>query len=382
MNAEDARTTVENRFQTLVADTPEFHRAHFLVHSPSRDVHWPMAAGGTEDDPAHPDQPYHAASVGKLFTATLIELLAEGRDLEVDDPIVEYLPADLLEGLHVYRGTDYTGDIEIRHLLGHTSGLPHLFPDEFGILNRRREVDAEGRTYFDVMLEEPDRFIAPEETIEWAKANLHPHFPPGKGIHYSEVGYNLLGLIVESVTGRPYHEVLHERLFDPLGMEHSSLLQFSSPATESPHPVSSVWVDDREFAVEDYRSFSGWYAGGQTVNTTADLLAFHRALVAGELVSPETLASMQQWRRLSIGLDYGYGMARLRPLPLMERYRCWGGIGTTNSVSFYNPGHDVYLIGTFNQTARRSRAYRFVFRTLRTVSKVATEATVPPAESA
>lgn len=55
------------------------------------------------------------------------------------------------------------------------------------------------------MIEAPDRSWAPEETIDWAKEHLHPHFPPGDGILYSDVGYNLLGLIIEHVTEQPFH---------------------------------------------------------------------------------------------------------------------------------------------------------------------------------
>ena len=55
------------------------------------------------------------------------------------------------------------------------------------------------------MIEAPDRFWAPEETIDLAKEHLHPHFPPGDGILYSDVGYNLLGLIIEHVTEQPFH---------------------------------------------------------------------------------------------------------------------------------------------------------------------------------
>ena len=106
------------------------------------------------------------------------------------------------------------------------------------------------------------------------------------------------------------------------------------------------------------------------MNTAEDLLAFHRALIEGQLVEAETLDKITQWRKLSIGLDYGYGVLRFRPLPWISKYYLWGGLGSTNAFMLYNPGHDIYLIGTFNQTAARRKAMRFLFRTLRTVSKV------------
>ncbi|MCU4752544.1 beta-lactamase family protein [Halobacteria archaeon AArc-curdl1] len=370
MEPAEAKSKIENRLRTTVDDTPAFDNAFFLIHSESRDVHWDLAYGQVGETPAEPNQPYHAASVGKAFTSTIIAMLVEEGELQFDDPVTSYLADEVLDGLHVYRGTDYTDDIRIHHLLSHTSGLPHLLSDDFGLLNRRKEQSPEGKTFLDVMVDDPDRFWEPEETIEWAKENLHPHFRPGDGIYYSEVGYNLLGLVIESVTSRPYHEALHDYLFEPLSMNHSYLAQFSEPAVEPDRSVPRLQWEDETFDVEEYRSFSGWYAGGQTVNTAEDLFTFHRALIEGNLVGKETLEEMTQWRRLSIGLDYGYGVARFRPIPLLSKYRAWGGIGSTNSFMFYSPGTDVYLIGTFNQTASRSTAYRFAFRAIRAASKV------------
>lgn len=370
MEHAQARAKIETRVRKMVDETPDSHTAYFLVHSGSRDIHWKMAVGNSGDAPVDPDQPYYPASVGKTFTATIILMLAQEGNLRLDDPISLYLSDELLDGLHIYRGTEYTDDIRIHHLLRHTSGLPHLLSDEFGLLNRRTEQSAEGKTFFDVMLEDPDRFWEPEEPIEWAKNHLHPHFTPGGGIYYSEVGYNILGLIIESVTSKSYHDVLHDYLFNPLSMKYSYLSQFSDPAVENDLPVASVYIDDEEFAVEQYRCFSAWFAGGQTVNTTEDLLKFHRSLMEGDLLQKDTFEAMTEWKRLSIGMDYGYGLFRFRPLPFLSKYYVLGGLGSTSSFMIYNPRIDVYLIGTFNQTSSRRRAFRFVLRVLRTVSKI------------
>ena len=194
MESGAAKSRIRTRFQRTVADTADFHGASLLIHSESRDVHWNLAAGRADRDSVKPAQPFFAASIGKTFTATIIAMLVEEDELRFDDPISPYLSDEVLNGLHVYRGTDHTDDIQIHHLLTHTSGLPHLLSDEFGLFSRRTEKSPEGKTFFDVVIEDPDRFWNPEETIDWAKENLHPHFPPGDGIFYSDVGYNLLGL--------------------------------------------------------------------------------------------------------------------------------------------------------------------------------------------
>ncbi|WP_313690394.1 serine hydrolase [Halobellus marinus] len=134
-----------------------------------------MATGQTGDIEAVPEQPYYAASIGKSFTSTIVGILSDDGQLSFDDPIAEHLSNSVLDGLHTIDGTDYTDEIRIRHLLGHTSGLPHSLPEGGKMfLNTRLEESPEGKTLFDEMLADPDRTWEPEETIEWATRNQSP----------------------------------------------------------------------------------------------------------------------------------------------------------------------------------------------------------------
>ena len=371
MERHEAKSRLESRLQSAVNDNPDLHSAYLLVHSDSRDLHWNLANGQTEGIEADPEQPFYAASIGKTFTSTIVAMLADDGQLSFDDSISEYLSESLLDGLHTINETEYTDDIRIHHLLSHTSGLPHSLPEGGKMfLNTRLEESPEGNTLFDKMLGEPDRVWEPEETIEWAKQNLEPHFPPGEDCYYSEFGYNLLGLIIESVTEQPYQEALEEFLFDPLEMEHSYLPPFSDPAVESELPTAPFYIDETKVVVDDMPSLSAFYAGGQTVNTAEELFQFHRALVEGRLVSEETLQEMQQWNKLWQGIDYGYGIVRIRPLPVLKRFHSWGGLGASSAFMVYNPTIDVYVIGTFNQWSYMRKSMMFLLRTLRSVSKV------------
>lgn len=118
MQPREAKSTVESRVREAVAGQSDLHNVQLLVHSDSRNIHWDMAFVGIGEASATPGQPYHAASVGKTFTATLVGMLARSGQLSFDDSIRTYPPAELLDELHVYRGTDYTDEIRIRHLLG------------------------------------------------------------------------------------------------------------------------------------------------------------------------------------------------------------------------------------------------------------------------
>ncbi len=70
-----------------------------------------------------------------------------------------------------------------------------------------------------------------------------------------------------------------------------------------------------------------------------------------------------------MGIDDGYGLLRLRPLPFLSTYYSWGGLGATSSFMFYPPRVDTSLVGTLNQWSFMGPGMRFLFRTLRTVDK-------------
>lgn len=351
----DVKERIDDRLDTIFEENSELHNIYLLVHSDEHDVHWKFARGQTDGEPANPDQPYYVASVGKTFTATIIHMLAERGDLTLSDPIAEYLSDDIMDGLHVYDGTEYSAEIRIEQLLGHTSGLPHFYHDTM----------EDGRDFTDITLADSTREWTPLETIEWMKEHLEPQFLPGKGRHYSDPGYNLLGLIIEDVTGLPYHEALHEYLFSPLGMDNSFLPPYSEPAAPSEHPVAYAYIGDQQLDITDHPSFGAFFACGQTVNTAEDLLAFQRALVNHELVSESSLAAMQQWSKLERGVDYGHGLMRVRPIPLLKKYHVWGHFGFVGAFMLYNPSMDAYLIGNFNQSTFERKSGQFAFSILR-----------------
>jgi D-alanyl-D-alanine carboxypeptidase len=124
-----------------------------LVHSEKLGVDINIAEGQTEGIQANPKQSNHLASVGKLFTATVIGMLHDKGLLCFDDQIVKYLDEDLTCGLHVFKGKEYTGDIRIKHLLMQTSGLNDVF---FPLLK--------------MMMENPDLEMTVREALELGKS--------------------------------------------------------------------------------------------------------------------------------------------------------------------------------------------------------------------
>ena len=118
---------IESAFRKQVQKDKKLRNAYLLVQSDKLELNLHLAEGMTGDMQAHTKQPNHLASVGKLFTATLISILYENGKLDFNDSISKYLDADLMEGLHVYKGKDHSGEVTIRHLLMQTSGLNDVF---------------------------------------------------------------------------------------------------------------------------------------------------------------------------------------------------------------------------------------------------------------
>ena len=177
---------------------------------------WSGAAGVTQDGqmPMTKDTPIYIASVTKLYTATVIMRLYEMGSLSLGDPMTKFLPENLIGGIHVFKGTDYTGQISVEQLLSHTSGIPDYYSEKA----------KDGKSLFELSVENPDRIWTADETIERARKEMTPNFPPGTNASYSDTNYQLLGKIIEVITGKPLEAAYQDVIFAPLGLHHTWLV--------------------------------------------------------------------------------------------------------------------------------------------------------------
>jgi CubicO group peptidase (beta-lactamase class C family) len=216
--------SLQREITTIVGKNRDIFSAVLGVASATNDFHWIGAAGTAYPDQAKPmavDTPFFIASITKMYTGAATMVLEERGSLSLDDPLSEFLPASMLEGLHRYKGRDYSDQLTIYHLISQTSGLPDYF----------EESPKGGKSSFDLIVAGGDMEWDVEEVVHIAKSRLSPKFPPetreqdksGNKAYYSDTNYQLLGAVIESVAQKPLHEVLFELIIEPLELSSTYL---------------------------------------------------------------------------------------------------------------------------------------------------------------
>lgn len=250
--------------------------------------------------PITPRTVFDLGSTSKQFTAALALLLVADGRLSLDDPVRRHVPE--LPG--------WGDSVTVRHLLHHTGGVRDYL-NLFSLAGVRTE---DLTTQADAV-----RMVARQRELD---------FVPGSAYSYSNSGYLLLAEIVARRSGRPFAAVARERLFVPLGMTHTQLLD--AHATLIPHKAES-YVPDRAsatgFALEtsDFEQVGD----GAVQSTLADLARwvanFERATVGGDALVRE----LETTTRLADGrpLDYARGLHvdTLRGLKRVRHGGAWIG---------------------------------------------------------
>src|SRR5260221_7126167 len=147
------------------------------------------------DVPITPETIFEAGSVSKQLTAASVLLLAREGKLSIDDPVRKYIP----------ELPDYGTPLLIRHMLNHTSGLR-----DWGSV---ASIAGWPRT---------TRVHTHAHVLEIVSHQKSLNFTPGTRWSYSNTGFNLAAIIVERVSGTSFQDFTRARLFQPLGMTHTS----------------------------------------------------------------------------------------------------------------------------------------------------------------
>jgi CubicO group peptidase (beta-lactamase class C family) len=158
-------------------------------------VHAEGTADLTTGREIRPADKVRIASITKTFTATVILQLVDEGTLSLDDTVDRWAPE-----------VPYSDQITIRQVCNHTSGIYSMTEDE---------------DFDKALLDDPLRKWTFEEMLEVALKH-DPYFPPGEGWHYSDTGYELLGVIIENVTGNDIEQEIQERVVEELGLTNTS----------------------------------------------------------------------------------------------------------------------------------------------------------------
>ena len=214
----------------------------------------------TSGDMLTVDDPMLIGSVTKTFTAAIVFQLADEGRIDINGPTSAYL-----RNVRLVKGTT------VRQLLSHTSGIADLYQPALGVLQGA-----------------PDTSLTSNGVLRPIGAN---YFPPGRGYHYSNTNYYLLGLIIEHVTGQTVEQEIQDRFRASMALEHTRLLTPDDPR------LPAAWS-------------TAFWTSGAMVSTPTELARWGQALYTGHVISA---AGTRRMLDFTDGDYYGLG-AQLLPL--------------------------------------------------------------------
>jgi CubicO group peptidase (beta-lactamase class C family) len=234
---------------------------------------------------------FHLASLSKQFTAAAVALLILDGKLTLETPVSTYFP----EIAH------FQADLRIKHLIYFTSGLP-----EYTSLPR-----SNGSPWFSYY------YFTIDEAVATTLRAPSLKFAPGTQWEYSNSNFMLLAKIVERVSGMPLADFLHQRVFAPLGMDHTLVDDDTTTVTpnratgyversdpEVRRQLESVGVHIREGAgYAQLLRVSPHYGGSGVFSTIEDLAKWDDNVYTNKLGGPAFTALMLKRVRFSHDKD-------------------------------------------------------------------------------
>ncbi len=320
-------------------------------------VAWMKAQGLSDREASKPmqtDSIFRICSMTKPLTSLAVMMLYEDGRFMLDDPVSKYIPEFKNPKVLVKpaEGTPYTvpakREITIRDLLTHSSGLTYTWNGDLGPLYKDANV-ADGLSQYDGTIGDSVKRLAAQPLL----------FNPGERFEYS-LGIDVLGYLVEVVSGMPLDQFFRTRIFEPLGMKDT---YFYLPDEKVGRLATAYTWDDKnglqrfpDHAIVEgnfhytadypYRGPKKLFAGGAGLSSTAmDYARFCQMLLEGgklgnvRVLSRKTVELMTRDQLGKInpdfGFGYGFGVSGIKA-PLSEMGSPgefgWGGFFYTEFV--------------------------------------------------
>lgn len=332
---------LEKVFNSFI-NNKQIYIAQCYVQNSEGSFSWEKACGDRNID-----SPFVIASITKMFTTSCIFILEGNNKLSLDDKIEKYLGQDIMEGLLVHKGIDYSSWLTIRHLLLQSSG----FSDEFeaALSKDKRLKLLEHATY------------SFEEVVSKSKL-LKPRFAPCYDkAFYANINFDMLGKIIENITGCTLEEVYKKYIFEPLGLNHTYL--FNKNSTYIP----LVYFNEKRLNLS--KTLACAYASGGVVSNARELMIFLKAFFQGKLFDKSRLDNATNYRKLQANMGpvyYGTGYMQIPLKGVLTAFQnkgeLIGHLGSTGSFAFYYPRKDLFLVGDVCQLANPALPIRLLLK--------------------
>jgi len=290
--------------------------------------YWQGATGYSKSEnktPMQACQLAYAHSVTKFYTANLVMLLIEESKISLDAPIANYLPAERLSKIPQQE------KMTVRMLLDHSSGLQDY------TLQAAFQTDVLSNLFNPAWFSSftPETFLSYIEDKDLL-------FDPGTDAQYSNCNYILLARIIEQVTGKPYAQVLQEKIFQPLGLRQSYY-----PRDLSGYDLPDSYLDlkgfqgqsvplDFENITATQKAFTQVTLGEDgLIAIPRDFVSFMEAFAQERVVSRRSAEQMRTFPPRASGYSYGLGVENFALKYGVEAYGHPGGlIGATGNLVY------------------------------------------------
>ena len=267
--------------------------------------------------------PFNIGSTGKMFTAVAIGQLVDSGKLDLDAPVGRYLPT--------LSNPAIAKKVTIRELLNHTSGLGDYFEHDF----------IERKTYASAAVDYLPFFVSDSLAFE-----------PGSRMRYSNAGFALLGVIIESVTGESYWDYVRKNVFERAGMTNASFVDARMrPANVAVgyarSPSGGALIENWDFIEQRSSPAGGAFA------SAPDLVRFSRSLWSGKLISAKTVDAFTKGTQdMGPGIKYALGFGD----GTMNGWRFVGHNGgipgaSAEFMSFPEHGIDLVVLSNIDEVA-------------------------------
>lgn len=292
------------------------------------------------------DDRFYIASINKLFISALIHRLRHQNKLSLSDEVSKFLPEDMLKGLLVFKGVNYSGDLTVEHLISHTSGLPCYLIDKQpdGTKNMVKILNGEDQPW-------------PLEKVVAQVRKMKPKFKPGTPgkASYSETNFRLLDRIIEVLLNKPIRQNF-EQLFEELGMKNSFVL----PSEKSNH--IPVFFKQNQISIDQY----GASTGHDVASTAQDLMIFVKAFFSGYFFPEKDIKTFKKWNNIFFPFKYGTGIQKFYMPQILSPFKAVpeiiGHCGSVGSIAFYFPEKEIFITGTVNQTSNQSLVFQAMMK--------------------